>query len=288
MAELDLHDIINIENYTLSDNPGNVSIEIINNGGESSSILKDIPPNKNLMAIAVKKYLNLINKGGEFTFGIIKNIPAGAGLGGGSSNAAASLKIVAELFGRGIDNYVMEAALYTGSDVPFFLYGGFAFVEGRGEYVTPIKIHNNSHILLVNNGIHINTGDAYNSLKMEIEPSFRLRSTTAIPDAMASCRPHKTDSIDKKTKIADQINTMSKWKDIFRNDFEPAIFNQYPQIGLIKEKMYKAGAVFALMSGSGSTVFGVFNDENSAKNLKKALEKQGDKVYYNKFRHNIN
>ena len=271
MAELELHDVINVESYTLSDDPGHVSIRIIDKG-ESSSILKDIPAEKNLITIAVTQYLSLIKKGGEFTFGIIKNIPSGAGLGGGSSNAATALKMVSELFWREIDNHVTEAALYTGSDVPFFLKGGFAFVEGKGEHVSPIEIHNNSHILLVNNGIHINTGSAYNSLNV----------------GAATCRPPKTDSIDKKTKITEQITTASLWKDIFRNDFESVIFNQYPQIGLIKDKMYKNGAVFALMSGSGSSVFGVFNDENSAKYCKKTLEMQGDRVYYTKFRQKIN
>jgi len=274
MAELELHDVINVENYTLSDDPCSVSIKIIDHGGEYSSILKDTPAEKNLITIAVTQYLSLINKGGEFTFGITKNIPSGAGLGGGSSNAAAALKIVSELFGREIDNHAAEAALYTGSDVPFFLSGGFAFVEGRGEHISPIEIHNNSHILLINNGIHINTGSAYNSLNV---------------GAIALDRPPKiNNSIDKKNKIAEQITTSSNWKDIFRNDFEPVIFNQYPQIGLIKEKMYKNGAVFALMSGSGSSVFGVFNDENSAKDCKKTLEKQGNGVYYTKFRQKIN
>jgi len=283
MAEIDLHDVINIENYTLSDNPDNVSIKIINNGGESSSILKDIPTEKNLITIAVKKYLSLIKKGGDFTFSIIKNIPSGAGLGGGSSNAAAALKIVSELFGRGIDNYVIEASAGTGSDVTFFLNGGFSFVEGKGEQISPIEIYNNSYILLVNNGIHINTGEAYNSLKRKISTVGAASCVGA-----ATCRPHKINSINKKREIEAQINTISTWKDIFRNDFEAVIFNQYPQIGLIKEKMYENGAIFAQMSGSGSSIFGVFNDKNSANNLKKTLEKQGNRVYYTKFHHNIN
>ncbi|MCL1864934.1 MAG: 4-(cytidine 5'-diphospho)-2-C-methyl-D-erythritol kinase [Spirochaetes bacterium] len=269
MAELDLHDILNVESYTLSDNPKHVSVKIIDKGIKSSSILKDTPSEKNLITIAVKKYLSLINKGGDFTFSIIKNIPSGAGLGGGSSNAAAALKIVSELFGRGIDSYVTEAAINTGSDVPFFFKGGFAFVEGKGEHISPIEIYSDSHILLVNNGIHVNTGDAYNSLKREISD-------------------REIDCIDKKREIEKQIGIESKWKDIFSNDFEATIFNIYPQIGLIKEKMYKNGAIFASMSGSGSSIFGIFNDKNSAKDFKKTLEKQKNRVYYTKFHQNIN
>ena len=272
MAEIELHDIINLESYTLSDDNSSVSIKIIDKA-KSSSILKDIPPEKNLITIAVKKYLRLINKGGDFTFSIIKNIPSGAGLGGGSSNAAAALKIVSELFGKGIDTYAAEAAITTGSDVPFFLKGGFAFVEGKGEHISPVKIpseiHSDSYILLVNNGIHINTGDAYNSLNREIS-NIEINSN------------------DKKRRIEKDISIISKWKDIFINDFEAKIDNIYPQIIVIKEEMYKNGAIFSLMSGSGSTIFGIFNDENNVKDLKKTLEKQGHRVYFTKFHHNIN
>ena len=264
MAELELHDVLDIESCTLSDDPANVSVRIIDKGKESSSILKDIPAEKNLITIAVKKYLSLINKGGDFEFGIIKNIPAGAGLGGGSSNAATAIKIIAGLFGRGIDDYAMEAGISTGSDVPFFFEGGFAFVEGKGERLSQIEISNNSHILIVNNGIHINTGEAYSSLKKETS------------DIEINCTA-------KKREIEKQIVTVSKWKDIFRNDFESEIFSRYPQIGLIKGKMYENGAVFSLMSGSGSSIFGVFKDENSAKNLIKTLDKNGNRVYCTKF-----
>ena len=269
MAELELHDVLDIESFTLSNDPANVSVRIIDKGTEPSSILKDIPAEKNLITIAVKKYLRLINKGGDFEFGIIKNIPAGAGLGGGSSNAATAIKIVAGLFGRGIDNYALEAGISTGSDVSFFFKGGFAFVEGKGERISQIEISNNSHILIVNNGIHINTGCAYNSLK---------RETSGI----------EIDCTDKKREIEEQIVNVEKWKNLFRNDFESAIFNQYPQIGLIKEKIHKSGAVFSLMSGSGSSIFGVFNDKNRVENLKKTLEKIGNRVYYTKFHHKIN
>ena len=272
MAEIELHDIINLESYTLSDDNSSVSIKIIDKTA-SSSILKDIPPEKNLITIAVKKYLSLINKSGDFTFSIIKNIPSGAGLGGGSSNAAAALKIVSELFGKGIDSNAAEAAINTGSDVPFFLNGGFAFAEGKGERISPIEIpgktYSGSHILLVNNGIDINTCDAYNSLKREISGV-------------------EINSNDKKKEIEKDIGIASKWRDIFINNFEATIFNQYPQIKAIKEEMYKNGAVFSLMSGSGSTIFAIFNDKKSAKDLKKTLEKQGNRVYYTKFHHNIN
>lgn len=101
MAELELYDLLKLEEYTLFQKPGEVIIEIINDGGESSSVLKEIPVEKNLITIAVKKYMNDVGMGGHFVFSLKKNIPAGAGLGGGSSNAASALKIVSMIVDRG-------------------------------------------------------------------------------------------------------------------------------------------------------------------------------------------
>jgi 4-diphosphocytidyl-2-C-methyl-D-erythritol kinase len=265
MAELDLCDILKLEEYNISEKAGEFSIEILNGGGEFSSIINEIPTEKNLIFIAVRNYLNAIGSGGHFTFSLTKNIPSGAGLGGGSSNAAAALKLVSGIFGRGIDDDLLHAASVSGSDVSFFLKGGFAFVEGRGEIVAPLTFTDDSFVLLVNNGIHVNTGLAYDSLKkpvsdMEIDCNF------------------------KKKVIQENISLKTDWINIFRNDFEESIFRLYPQIGLIKEKMYYNGAFFSLMTGSGSTVFGLFKDESSARNVQVLLEKEGNKVYFTKFR----
>ena len=94
MAELELGDVLTLEKYNLSEKTGDVTVEILNGGGVFSSIFNDIPVEKNLITIAVKAYMNAIGRGGNFTFRIAKNIPSGAGMGGGSSNAAAALKIV--------------------------------------------------------------------------------------------------------------------------------------------------------------------------------------------------
>ncbi len=277
MAELDLCDIVELEEYELAKTAGEVSVEILNKGGEFSSIFENIPVEKNLITIAVKKYMHLLGRGGHFVFSVSKNIPSGAGLGGGSSNAAAALKIISELFHKiGAANpvaennlyandYLLNAASATGSDVPFFLKGGFAFIEARGEVVLPADITDDSSIILVNNGIHVNTGSAYESLKKPVS------------DISINCS-------DKIKSIISQIDQKSEWKGIFRNDFEESIFGMYPQIGLVKEKLYENGAFFASMTGSGSTVFGLFENEDSAKNVQKILEISGNKVYFAKFR----
>jgi len=265
MAELDLYDILKLEDYNLSVGSGDVSVEIINGGGEFASILSDIPAEKNFITIAVKKYMNAIGRGGHFIFKVTKNIPSGAGLGGGSSNAASALKIITKELNRDFDDDFLKAASDTGSDVPFFIDGGFAFVEGRGESVTPMDFDDKSFILLVNNGIHINTGFAYESLNK------------SVTDVIMNCS-------DRKKRMSEIITLKAEWKNIFKNNFEETIFRSYPEIGLIKKKMYQNGAFFALMSGSGSTVFGLFKDEHSAENAHKILENEGNKVYMTNFR----
>lgn len=265
MAELDLCDMLTLENFDLSENPGDVSVEILNSGGKFSSIFEDVPLEKNLITIAVKKYMDIIGRGGRFTFSIIKNIPSGAGMGGGSSNSAAAMKLVSGLFEKTIAGDLLKAASFTGSDVPFFLKGGFAFVEGRGESVTPLDFSDESFILLVNNGIHVNTGFAYESLKKPV-------SDIAV------------DCFGKKRVISEGFQYKSEWKSLFKNDFEAAVFSLYPELALIKENLYRNGAFFASMTGSGSTIFGLFNDKYNAENVHKILEKEGNRVYFTKFR----
>ena len=265
MAELDLYDLLKLEYSDLSKSSGETTVEILNGGGEFASIIDGIPEDKNLISIAVKKYMSELGLGGNFVFSLIKNIPSGAGLGGGSSNAATALRIVSETLGRDFDDILLNAASSTGSDIPFFLKGGFAFVEGRGELVSPFDFIDNSFILLINNGIHVNTGSAYESLH---KPAS---------DMIFDCTV-------KKSLIKERISLKSQWKAIFGNDFEATVFTSHPQIEQYKENLYNSGAFFSAMSGSGSTVFGLYESEENAKKAKKNLEMSGNRVYLTKFR----
>ena len=174
-----------------------------------------------------------------------KNIPLGAGLGGGSSDAVAVLKGIAELYHLDITREKLwETALKIGSDVPFFLNGKTAHVSGRGEIVKPLSMTEEYTILLVLPGIRISTGDAYKNLKRDLTIN------------------------DKKFKFiglgifAQNINT---WKSLYYNDFETVVFKRYPALAGIKAALYKEGALYAAMSGSGSSVFGVFAKGAGAK-----------------------
>jgi 4-diphosphocytidyl-2-C-methyl-D-erythritol kinase len=162
-----------------------------------------------------------------------KVIPLGAGLGGGSADAAFTLRLLNKKFDLGLsDKQLIDYAFQLGSDCPFFIINKPCFATGSGEVLEEINMDLSSYkIMIVNPGIHINTGLAFRSIK----PSVPKRSVKEI--------------------IA---GPMEKWKDELKNDFEIFAFKKYPEIVNIKDQLYVAGAVYASLSGSGSTVYGFF------------------------------
>lgn len=170
MAGLELHDLVILEYYDLAIGGGPPEIKIENGGGTFSHILDSIDINDNLITLAVKNYLRIAGLSGELHFVVEKNIPHGAGLAGGSSDAAAALRAIDAVIKPGIDGILDKSAIETGSDVPFCLNGGLAFVEMKGEIVIPVNQVLECFVLLINNGIEINTGYAYGLLKREFPP----------------------------------------------------------------------------------------------------------------------
>jgi len=165
-----------------------------------------------------------------------KVIPAGAGLGGGSADAAFALKVMNEILGLQLSReQLIRYAAELGSDCPFFIINSPCYAKGRGELLEEIKVDLSAYkFIIVNPGIHIDTGRAF----LNIIPSVPDRSL--------------------KEVIAGPIE---KWKDELTNDFEKVIFAQHREIVDIKDTLYIKGAVYASMSGSGSTVFGIFPKE---------------------------
>ncbi|MEQ9465844.1 MAG: 4-(cytidine 5'-diphospho)-2-C-methyl-D-erythritol kinase [Ekhidna sp.] len=164
---------------------------------------------------------------------LLKNIPMGAGLGGGSADGAFTLKALNDLFGLGISDLQLEAyALQLGSDCPFFIKNQPALAAGRGEQLKLINLDLSGYYLAIHNpGIHISTKEAY-----------------------AGVTPKKPEH-----SIIDIVSKPAKeWKGTLHNDFENSIFPNHPEIAKLKQQMYDAGALYASMTGSGSTVFGVF------------------------------
>ena len=162
-----------------------------------------------------------------------KVIPSGAGLGGGSADAAFTLKLLNKKFNLGLsDTQLIDYAFQLGSDCPFFIINKPCLATGRGEVLEEINLDLSSYkIMLVNPGLHINTGEAFRNIK----PSIPERSVKEII-----------------------TGPIKKWNDELKNDFEIFAFKRYPEIVNIKDQLYVGGAVYSSLSGSGSTVYGLF------------------------------
>ena len=163
-----------------------------------------------------------------------KAIPTGAGLGGGSSNGAFTLILLNKKFNLGLsEDQLLHYALQLGSDCPFFIKNQPCYATGRGEKLEALDINlSDFKIVLVNPRIHVDTGHAFSKI---------------LPD-------------NQRNSIKDIIKTpVDRWKNELSNDFETTVFKQHPEIKQVKEKMYQHGAVYASMSGTGSTVYGLFN-----------------------------
>ncbi len=179
---------------------------------------------------------------------LIKNIPIGAGLGGGSSDAAAVLKGLNYLFGLKIDLLTLKSlALELGSDVPFFINKNTAVGYSRGEDLQEINFKIRKPILIVNPGIHISTKEAFQNIK-----------------------PQKKD-FDYSKLLQDAEPNYKMMREALSNVFEEYVFGKYKEVSEIKEKMYSNGALFSLMSGSGSTVYGIFENFSEAEKTYKCF-----------------
>ena len=162
-----------------------------------------------------------------------KNIPMGAGLGGGSSDGTAALIMLNEQFSLGLnDRQLIDYASQLGSDCPFFVYNKACHATGRGEILKPIALDlSNYQFLLVHPGVHIATAWAF----QQLTPNTKSESIKSI--------------IEKP---------ISEWKDLLINDFEAPVFKAEPTLSNIKAQLYQLGAIYASMSGSGSSLFGIF------------------------------
>jgi 4-diphosphocytidyl-2C-methyl-D-erythritol kinase len=191
-------------------------------------------PEKNLII----KALRLLKNDFELPpveISIEKNIPAGAGLGGGSSDAAFTLKMLNEIFQLKLNNEKLENyAVKLGADCPVFIQNKAVLAAGTGNIFSPINLSlKNYYLLLVKPDVYVSTPAAYS----QITP----------------CKPAKS--------IIEIINQPLKcWKDLLVNDFEKSVFVQFPVIEQIKNQIYNSGAIYASMSGSGSAVYGIFQE----------------------------
>jgi len=165
-----------------------------------------------------------------------KAIPIGAGLGGGSSDSACLMRAINRVFHLDISKEELKKiSLEIGSDCPFFIDGVPALATGRGERLTPVNsVLSGFYLVLLNPGVGINTKEAYQNCSPRI-PDTSLEQLITRP--------------------------VTEWKKLIKNDFEEFAFRKHPVIAEIKESLYRAGALFSLMSGSGSSVYGVFREK---------------------------
>jgi len=214
-------------------------IEIIprnDNSSETEFSATGIPvqgPQETNLCMAAFNVFNRLKRTGPCRIHLHKQVPAGSGLGGGSSNAASVLmglnRLTGERFTRS-DLHPVAASI--GSDCPFFLYDGIMYAEGRGERLTHVDVRlSGLHLVLISAGIHISTSEAYRA----------IRPDNSRPGLMTLAG-----------------GAAEGWKSVLTNDFEAAVFRKHPVLKAIKDELYSLGAVFASMSGSGSAVYGLF------------------------------
>ncbi|MEJ5963680.1 4-(cytidine 5'-diphospho)-2-C-methyl-D-erythritol kinase [Pedobacter immunditicola] len=226
----------------------------ITDAAHTHCILKGLPVPGNPQDNLCLKALALLSRDFDLPsqqITLLKNIPIGAGLGGGSSDAASLLKLVNEKFKLKLSNVQLKKyASQLGADCAFFIDNKPMFATGIGDQLEPVELDLSSYnIVLVKPDIHVSTANAYAGVYPD-KPSKAVKKMLPLP-----------------------IDT---WKGVIKNDFELSVFEIHPEIGEIKDELYHEGAIFALMSGSGSTVYAAFKGEVSLPQLE-----QKYKVIYN-------
>lgn len=249
MQQIDLKDIV-----TIKDREKGIKIECNN---------PEVPvDSSNLVYTAWEKMKEKakIDRGVHII--IEKNIPVASGLAGGSTDAAAVLKGLNKLWKLNFSKKeLMDIGVSIGADVPYCIMGGTALAEGIGEKLKILKSFSNKLILLANPGISVSTAHVYNSLRLD--------------------KIEKSPDMDMLVQAVenDDIYTLAK---NMGNVLEQVTVEEFSQIKTIKEDMIRYGALGSLMSGSGPTVFGLFDDEKKLVKCKEYLEKKVAKVIITK------
>ncbi len=227
--ELDYGDAIQIEKIddgcTVKSNVDWIPVDESNICHKAYSALKKVCPDLGGVSIHIEK-----------------NVPIGSGLGGGSANGAAVLKGLNDLYDLTLPDGELEKIGATiGADVPFFIRGGTQLGEGIGDKLTSLPSYIQGTYLLVMPDISISTPWAYAELKNKLNSEELMPNFTGF--------------------FSEEYSSL----EIFENDFERIVIPAYPEIGAIKRKLLELGARFASLSGSGSTVYGIFDEDASAK-----------------------
>ncbi len=191
----------------------------------------------NLIVQAIHSLQRYVDISDHYSVFVDKVIPAGAGLGGGSSNAATMIRMVNKISGLNAKlTDLQHFASNIGADIPFFLHGKPGIGSGIGTEISFVDIQPDCWIVTVFPDIHASTAEAYKHCAPNASPDFSVRHILL-------------------------NEPMEEWRYLLQNDLEPWVIHQYPMIGDIKDQLYDLGADYAAMSGSGSSVFGLFEQE---------------------------
>lgn len=227
----------------------------------------DIPGN--LILKAAESVMEACRVKGAVRFRLEKRIPMGAGLGGGSSNAAAILLALPVLSGAVLPvARLISIAAALGSDVPFFLFGGAAAGIGRGTELFPLPDLGGHHGIVVSSSVHVSTAEAYRALNRKLTIPGSEPDTGGFQSVLWGLGDDRPDC---------------GWMQSCANDFEEAVFARHPELRVIRRRLERAGARPARMTGSGSAVFGIFGRRRESLEAAAALapwaERQGVEIH---------
>jgi 4-diphosphocytidyl-2-C-methyl-D-erythritol kinase len=242
---LHLHDTVRVDPGAAGD-----GIRLRVTAAPPLATLPDLGPESDNLAVrAARAFVEEARIPGDLAIDLVKRIPVGAGLGGGSSDAAAALRAL-ERMAPGTFPPARLAALAAslGSDVPFLLSGlPVAYGRGRGERISPAPNLPQRPVVVVMPPLHVSTAAAYRWLDADRDAG------DAPPPSRPS--PNAPETLDW-----DQVAARA------RNDFEPVVFRRHPELAAYRDALARSGAAIALMAGSGATLFGIFGDQEAAEN----------------------
>jgi 4-diphosphocytidyl-2-C-methyl-D-erythritol kinase len=205
----------------------------------------------NLVMKAVRAMSAVAGRTLNYHIHLSKMIPLGAGLGGGSSNAALILRMINHIEQLGLSDAELAAiGVRLGADVPIFVHGKTALAEGIGDVLDFRDIQPDMYIVTVNPGFESSTAEAYRY-----------------------CQPYEDDTLDVRKVLTTYPS--EDWPTFLVNDLEPPVIEVHPFVGMLKDQFYDFGAVYAAMSGSGSSVFGLFDQEAAAIESYEYLQNEG-------------
>jgi len=206
---------------------------------------------RNLITQAYNAFDRYIGLNNQYSFNVIKNIPAGAGLGGGSSNAALTLRILNKLEKTGLSSdELIDLSRDLGADIPFFVKGKPGLGTGLGNEIEPMDIQPDGWILTVYPDFESSTAEAYQHCEPNPNPEFSIKRILTEEE-------------------------LEEWRYLLQNDLEPPVIARNHLIGNIKDQLYDFGAAYSAMSGSGSSVFGIFEQDFVAIQAYESFHKLG-------------